>query len=542
MASSGQASNLLRDLRVRSIYSPYYFAKVVLGYDKLVPHLHQADTEMFVSRWARGVRRQAVEWPRAFYKTTTFTISCGIWHVLPVSEEDHIYALDTLGLDEEEWILRTAVHDQDATQLFAFETLDNAVKKLSQIRWHFEENELFRACFPEIARDGTEPRWTNDCLTIRRVGPRRRDAEGTFEAIGVGGALQSRHYKTVWEDDLVGENARRSDKVMADTIGWHGRLSGAFENASTAECFLISNRWGFADLNSFVRENEPEVQFYTRAAWETRDGEEVSIFPEQYSIEFLKKLQDSGSMSRYDFACQYLNSPTLPGEKELDLTKRHFYTVNPDGQIKCSCGGTYYPSQLLRYMHYDPYNAKASSTSCPALAVVGTSSDEHVFLLAGWTNKGSYANIFSKIFEFNDHYHPKLFTYEDVGHQNMAEYHWKEISRTAEYKAANHLKPPQILGVKTGNRSKEARIRDHFFPIIEQRKFSTRKSLTTLDSQLETFPNKVFDHDYDLLDCLAQGAPHWKYPTGDDYLLAQRTEEDAYKSQLGKGYSYASVS
>lgn len=496
---------------------------------------------MFVSRWARGVRKQAVEWPRAFFKTTTFTISCSMWHILPVAEEDHDYALNTLGLPEEEWLLRSSLHDQDATQLLAFETMENSQKKLAQIRWHFEENELFRTLFPEIARDGSEPRWTNDCLTIRRVGARRRDAEGTFEAIGVGGALQSRHYTTVWEDDLVGENARKSDKVMSDTIGWHGRLSGAFENASTGECFLISNRWGYADLNSAVRENEPDVEFYTRAAWEVdpETGEERSIFPEQYSMEALFKIRDGGSMSRYDFSCQYLNSPSLPGEKEVDLTKRHFYTVEEDGRLKCGCGASFYPSQLNRYMHYDPYNAKKTSTSCPAIAVVGCSVDKHIVVLATWTNKGSYANIFNKLFEFNDRFRPRLFTFEDVGHQNMCEFHWQEIARGAEYSAANHIRPPRMLGVTTGNRSKEDRIRSFLFPSIEQYKFTTRKTATTLDSQLETFPNKVFDHDYDLLDSLAQGAPHWRFPDDEDSVLANRSAEDEYLSKLGKGYSYA---
>lgn len=496
-----------------------------------------------MGRWARGVKRQAVEWPRAFYKTTTFTIGCGIWHILPVCDEDHAYAIDHLHLNEEEWLLRAAIHDQDATQLFAFETQANAEKKLSEIRWHFEENQLFRALFPEVARTGDEPRWTNDCLTIRRVGDRRKAAEGSFEAIGVGGALQSRHYTTVWEDDLVGENARKSDKVMADTIGWHGRLAGAFENASTGERFLISNRWGYADLNSYVRENEPDVSFFTRAAWEIgEDGTDKAIFPEQFPMEALFSIRDSGSMTRYDFSCQYLNSPTFPGEQEVDLTKRHYYVVAEDGLIKCGCGKSFYPSQLNRYMHYDPYNAKgAGSTSCPAIAVVGTSSDEHVILLATWTNKGSYANIFDKLFEFNDRYRPRLFTYEDVGHQNMAAFHWSTIANTTEYIAAKHLRPPRMEACKTGNRAKEDRIRSFLFPVIEQRKFSTRKTMTTLDAQLETFPNKVFDHDYDLLDALAQGAPHWRFPDNEDTILASKDAEDTYLKGMGKGYSHAAL-
>lgn len=540
LASSGNAQDLLRDMRVRCLHSPYYLAKVVLGYTKLVPHLHFHDTELFVSRWARGVRKQAIEWPRAFYKTTTFTISCGIWKVLPVSEEDHLYALDKLCLNETEWLLRSAIHDQDATQLFAFESSDNAEKKVAQIKWHFEENQLFRTLFPEIACDGSEPKWNSKCLIIRRAGPRRKDAEGTFEAIGVGGALQSRHYTTVWEDDLVGEAARKSDKVMGDTIGWHGRLHGAFENAAVAERFLVSNRWGFADLNSYVRENEPDVVFYTRAAWEADpDGELRSIFPEQYSLEDLYKIRDSGSMTRYDFSCQYLNEPTLPGEKEVDLAKLHYYTVSEAGAMQCSCGATWFPSQLNRYLHYDPYNAKgANSKSCPAIVCVGTSPDEHVFVLSAWSYKGSYAQIYEQIFSQNDRYRPGQFTYEDVGHQNSTEYHWKTIAQTTEYKAAGHKRPPQIIPCGTGGRAKEVRIREGLFPFIENRKFSVRKNMVEVTKQLETFPNASLHHDYDLLDALAQGSQIWRFPESEDSILSSRAEEDAYLANLGKPYSH----
>jgi len=214
LAAAGSADKVWLDQRVRSILSPYYFIKVVLGYKKLVPHLHQHDTELFVSRWASGQTEQAVEWPRAFYKTTTFTIGLGIWGVLPVTDEDTNYALTALEIPEELWFERCSLHDQDATQLFAFETEGNARKKINIVKWHFEENSTFRWLFPEIAYTGNERPWNSDCLCIRRVGDRRKDPEGSFEAIGVGGALQSRHYSRIWCDDLVGENARKISVVM----------------------------------------------------------------------------------------------------------------------------------------------------------------------------------------------------------------------------------------------------------------------------------------------------------------------------------------
>jgi len=40
------------------------------------------------------------------------------------------------------------------------------------------------------------------------------DGEGTFDFIGVGGALQSTHYDLAIQDDLVGREASKSETIM----------------------------------------------------------------------------------------------------------------------------------------------------------------------------------------------------------------------------------------------------------------------------------------------------------------------------------------
>ena len=542
LASSGQADKVRLDQRVRALYSPFYFIKVVLGYKKLVAHLHQHDLELFVDRWAAGATEQAVEWPRAFFKTTTFTVGVGMWVVLPVTDEDTNYALNELNIPEDQWFNRVKLHDQDATQLYAFEVETNAKKKINIVKWHFEENETFRWLFPEIAYTGSENPWNSSCLRIRRVGERRKDPEGTFEAIGVGGSLQSRHYKIIWCDDLVGERARSSSTEMENTIGWYQRLEGAFENATRKIRFLVSNRWGYADLNSWVRKNEPNVPFYTRAAWELIDGERTAIFPEEYSMEELLKIQNK--MSKYDFSCQYLNSPVMPGESEVDGGKLHFYTVDDDGLIKCSCGNSYRSSQMYRYLHYDPYNAKGGgSKSCPALVIVGLTSDEHHFILDYYVTQENFNKLYDQIFRMNDTWRPRLFTYEDVGHQTLTEHHIKTVAKTTEYKAAGHRTFPRIEGITTGNRQKEQRIRDGLFPIIEKKKFAVRKKHVTLLDMIETFPHKQLNHDYDLLDAITQGTMKtkaggrvWRYPTTSDADVGAVNAEDEYLRHFNEPY------
>lgn len=541
MAAQGDADNVYRDMRVRALYSPYYFTKVVLSYNELSPNLHQHDSELFIRRWIAGHRKQWIEWSRGFFKTTQFTIGTSMWVPLPYNDEDTSYALEVLGIDEQDWFDRMALHNQDVTQLLAFETITNAKKKVGEIRWHFEENEIFRWLFPEIAYQGTEAPWNNDCLKIRRATDRgRRVEEGTFEAIGVGVALQSRHYDIVWEDDLVGLKTSTSETELEKTIRWHELLHGAFVDATNQVRFGVSNRWGYNDLNSYIRKNEDFV-FYTRSAWErNEEGELVSIFPERYSIEGLQGIQKR--MSKYDFSCQYLNTPVLPGEQEVSTEGIHTYEVAEDGQIQCSCGARFYASQLLRSLHYDPYNAKGpNSKSCPAVACVGTAIDKHIFLLEDFLGKGSYGKVYNKLFEFNDRWRPYKFTYEDVGHQNMTEFHIRQMEKFPEH-LEKHKKFPTILPSPTKNKSNELRIREFLLPVFQRYKFAYRKGNINFESQLETFPNATLDHDYDLLVALAQGAAMpWRFPDSDDTVLANKAAEDAYKKKLGKPYSHYEV-
>lgn len=537
LAASGDASRVIRDMRVRSLWSPYYLTKVVLGYKELVDHLHFVDTELFLERWLSGYRRQWIQWPRGFFKSTTFTIGTSIWIVCPPSDEDTDYALNHLSIPEEEWTARMSLHNQDATQLFAFETDANAKKKIAEVRYHFEQNSLFRACFPEIAYQGEEEPWNNNTLKIRRRGFAARAEEGTFEAIGAGNALQSRHYDIVWEDDLVGKKAVESEIEMEKTIRWHGLLNGAFVDASKQIRFGISNRWGYNDLNSHVMTNEAaEWIFHTRAAWEIGgdEGKEVAIFPERYSIASLLEIKKS--MSPYDFSCQYLNSPIAPGENEVDTAVFHTYTIEKGGIINCSCGAKIHPRTLLRSMHFDPYNAKkGSSKSRPAISVVGCSTDKHIFLLDYYLDRKTHELTFQRLFEMNDQWSPYVFTYEDVGNQNMAEAYIRKAQSAPDFK---HRRFPRIVPCKTGNRAKEIRIRDLLIPSFTRYKFAIRSSQFHFIQCAATFPHSVPDHDYDLWDSLAQGAPLWRFPSDEAQEVAARNEEEQYLSQLGKSISY----
>jgi hypothetical protein len=217
----------------------------------------------------------------------------------------------------------------------------------------------------------------------------------------------------------------------------------------------------------------------------------------------------------------------------------HRYTVTEGGMIHCSCGGKYHPRQLLRFMHFDPYNAKGSrSKSRPGLGVIGTSTDKHVFLLDYSVERHTQEQLFEKVFSFNDQWKPCLFTYEDVGNQAMAEVYIRQAQNSSDFK---HRRMPYIKPCTTGNRAKEIRIRDHLLPALTRYKFAVRSTQLHFLESLATFPHPVPDHDYDLMDALAQGAPHWRFPESEDRAKEQQINEEEFLAHLGKPFSHFNI-
>jgi len=538
--------------------SSYYFTKVLLMQSALVDHFHQIEMDQFLEKWEHGVWLQWIEWSRGFFKTTCFTQGTSMWTVLPSDDSDIEYAVRVLGFDEEAVKRRFALHDQDSTHLLAFNNIHNAERKVGWIKWHFEENQLFRACFPEIAYQGDERPWNSKSLRLRRVGYGRTEPEGTFDAIGVGGGLESRHYTHVWEDDLVDRKTSQSATELDSVCRWHDLLDGAFRQASKQIRTGVSNRWGYNDLNSYVRSTDKTFFFHTRKAIEYNPltEREEAVFPERLTIEDLRLMESKGEKKRHEIAAQYYNEPRLPGEREVNLDALHYYEVSSEGQIQCSCGAKFLPSQLQRYMAYDPYNAKDQrSTSCPAIVVVGTSPKfrlddklllEHVFLLDYFTTRKDYTGVYSKLFEWNDRWGPQLFVYEDVANQNMCEFYIKQQQTRPDF---DHRRFSRIVGVTCGGKSKPIRIRDKFLPLIDAGRFSCRRTHKTFLDQCETFPLEVNGHDYDILDALedlcgsdSYGTSLMTFPKLDTELKARKAEEDAYLAELGKPYSQMETS
>ena len=209
-------------IRLNALGSLFYFSKVVLGHNRLSRSLHA----YMCGELERDTVRLVMEIPRDHFKTTVASVSAPMWWALDFSANDEDL-MCALGYGESfvRWMRRA--HYSSTRTLIASETISNARKIGVKIDGHYSSNAIFRYLFPKIIPKDTA-RWNQDSMTHSRLDGEYH-GEGTYDFIGVKGALQSRHYNRQIIDDPVGEKAINSELVMEGTIDWVRKLPGAFD-------------------------------------------------------------------------------------------------------------------------------------------------------------------------------------------------------------------------------------------------------------------------------------------------------------------------
>lgn len=297
--------------RLNGLGSLYYFAKYILGYTRFSPSLHR----YMCQEMERDTIRLGMEIPRDHFKTSV-AVASAMWWALPFTAEDEDL-MRQLGYDDP-WIawMRRA-HFTSTRTLIASETIGNARKMGVRIDGQYKSNSTFRYLYPEILPKTTD-RWNQDSMTHNRLDGEYH-GEGTYDFIGVKGALQSRHYQRQLIDDPVGEKALNSDIVMEGTIDWIRKLPGAMDSdplrpAALADQCFIGNRWSHRDVGTWLRKNTSGMTFATHSAeggcCTLHPTPRTPIFPEEFTMEKLAEIRQIEGP--YNYAAQFLNQPTSP--------------------------------------------------------------------------------------------------------------------------------------------------------------------------------------------------------------------------------------
>ena len=109
------------------------------------------------------------------------------------------------------YILQRICKDPNIAVLLCNEKLENAQSFLSAIKHQFEQNELFRALFPELIHPDTgKAKWNETEINVPRTTGRK---EPTIRCTGVGAALASQHPDLIIVDDMLSREAAENARV-----------------------------------------------------------------------------------------------------------------------------------------------------------------------------------------------------------------------------------------------------------------------------------------------------------------------------------------
>ncbi len=303
-------------LRLNSLGDPFFFAKVIMGYNRFVRHLH--------GEWLKSLSvadlHLVLEAPRDHFKSSCGTIVLPMWWALPFTNREEDW-MRSLGYGDE-WIrYMKRIHSSDLRIVIASETEPNAIQMGFRFDFQYQKNQMFREVFSDLLPK-TGDNWNQLIKTHNRSSGQ---GEGTFNFVGVGTVLQSRHFDRAVEDDLFGEEALYSESTRQQTIEWHQRLPGAFDTDALAPGFInlelvLGNRWGLSDLNGWIRENDPSFRFETHSAEGgccDKHPAGQPIFPEEFTMERLAALRVRFGLRSY--SAHYLNLPIT--EEECNFRK-----------------------------------------------------------------------------------------------------------------------------------------------------------------------------------------------------------------------------
>lgn len=531
--SKNEATNRLAH-RLNCLGSFYYFINIGLRKDRLYRPLHGPMCESL----ERPKLKEIIEYPRDHFKSTIHSEAYPIWRALSFTQAD-ADAMSVLGYNDEYLRWMRYAHDQDTRILLISETIKNATKLGVRIRGHYENNDFFRYLFPELIPD-EKCVWTNDSLQQKRSKGGASHGEGTFDFIGVGAALQSRHYKILVEDDLVGRKALDSEIEMENTIQYHQLLVGAMDSVpeygnQDIDEIVVGNRWAYNDLNSWIKTNEPYFNQRTHSALGgccAVHPQGIPIFPTEFSLEKLDRFRSR--LGQYFFSCQFLNEPVNPtdikfnvdylryfkleadtsvSEDKLDVfgkptgEKRYKVTLHHqahDGQVIPDIN----PAKLKRMMIVDPNHSGNEGRCRSAITVTGiTNTPRRIYLLDVWAESCSPEVFMQTIFNMALAWKVTEIYVETIAAQKYLLFHLKDIKKTRE--AQNEFfKRVRFLELKTSKSKNAKAIRiESLSPIFERGEFWVPEvGATEFLEEYKTYPAGRLR---DVLDTLGYGPSVW---------------------------------
>ncbi len=453
----------LADYRRWGDSSLFFFARYILGYDKLVRRIHEPICLMLQDPVKTRVN---ITMPRKFFKTTLGTIAYSLW--------------------------KPCARNVNHTMLIAMNTVENAKPKLREIRQHVESNRLFRACYPEVIPDFNATTWGSEHATLRRPG---LHGTPTWSVAGATSAVVSGAWDELVLDDLLtaNENEASGEEVLPgvrDTIRairWFKKSISLLNDPLHGRINNIGTRWGDDDLVAYVLANNKQFRANDYMLRAVDDLEIVTdedgfftivggtaTMPENYSIEALNViLQQQGSTL---FRLWYQNEPIDPAEILFNLDpQENFFKPNemPEG----------WESGLRKYTAVDLAYSDKEKADNTAICTIGVDEHQTRYVLDLQYGKFQPMETVERLFQVYERYSPRVIGLPKIAAEVLM----------AKFMPVFMRQKGQALPIRDmprgGEMKKEQRILAGIQPWVEQRmlKLARVDRLRPLEVELRDF-------------------------------------------------------
>lgn len=406
-----QPEDIRRDVAEAASRNLFMFTRGVLGYRDLTEKCHGP-----LCTWLddNPSRYKVVLHPRGTFKTT---INIGR-------------------------VVQKITQDAENRILLANEVATNAEHFLFIIRQHAETNRRFRALYSHLIPSDPK-RWSQTELMFNRKGIY---AEPTVDSIGMTGAMTSRHYTHMTFDDLISEEAAKSQRVMDDTITRFAKIHSLMVNPEKDTFDLVGTRWAFYDIYSYAMARfGKEIARYIRGAIE--DGE--SIFPERLSMEILAQIRDDPVLGgEYNFSCQYLNNPRNVAVQDFNVQDLKFWKWAADEESVVLFDRKGEVERVVELNELDVtttvdvrYGEKISSDR-DAVVTCGTTENGDAIVLDAWGKRGNPLEVVAYLAQTIRRYNPRCIGVQKVGYEMSLKWHLQaECERQGLYAHVVPVRP-----------------------------------------------------------------------------------------------------
>ena len=458
--------------------------------------------------------------------------------------------------------LQLLCQDPTASIMIANENLTNATLFLGAIKYQIEQNDLFRALFPELIPDNFDSTmWATEQIKVKGHSGRK---EPSIFCVGVGGTKTGMHPDHIFVDDMLSreaaENARRGDGGLTRaTNRWISQLkpllNAGYQPMPTIT--VIGTRWflgdSYEELPRIFGYGESPKTWTLGCKLPTGETQSVPVTVTGDLVQFTRRALENGRPTwperpGFDldglakqrisdpelFAANMMNEPS----DELTATFKDswlgFYEwQGTDALVYNTDDGkpqSLFLADLDIVFLVDPggFSNRAEDRMRGAIIVTGStlgSAPKHLILDA-FSDKVTYMGLIDQIAAFASRYTPRRIGIEESGQQAaFIELVKRELQRRG-------IMAP-IEAVKPRSKVKEARILG-LEPFFQRGMILVGRGAAFHEfrDQYRTFPKSTR---VDLMDALAYGPILWRKGnlTGQSQEARQAMEKRQYMERRG---------